>query len=276
MSRYAFLVFVVLGTTANADAPRFKFEKGETLTYHIVQTTSINEIVLEEKTDKPIESATTTKVDLIRKWKVVDVDAKGTATLEMTIASMRLERKTGTDEDIFDSTKPDSLNKHEMTKHIGPVLAILRIDVQGKLVEVKESKVGPATRFASELPFKLTLPDNEPKQGDSWERSYSIQLDPPLGTGEKYLATQKYACQEPKGGLLSVTLTTSIKALPAQGFDQIPLLPSMSEGTLYFYASTGRYYAARLKTQKELKNHQGEGSSYSYTSSYVEDLVTEK
>jgi len=276
MSRYAFLGFVLLGVTANAEAPRFKFEKGETLTYHIVQTTSINETVLEEKTDKPIESATTTKVDLIRKWKVVEVDDKGTATLEMTIASMRLERKNGKDEDVFDSTKPDALNKNELTKHIGPVLAVLRIDVQGKLVEVKESKVGPATRFASELPFKLTLPDKEPKLGESWERSYSIQLDPPLGTGEKYLATQKYACQEPKSGLLSVALTTSIKDLPAQAFDQIPLLPSMSEGTLYFYASTGRYYAARLKTQKELKNHQGEGSSYNYSSSYVEDLVTEK
>ena len=276
MSRFAFLVLLALCVTANAEAPRFKFEKGETLTYHIVQTTAINETVLEEKTDKPIESATTTKVDLIRKWKVVDVDDKGTATLEMTIASMRLERKNGKDEDVFDSTKPDDLNKNEMAKHIGPVLAVLRIDAKGKLVEVKESKVGPANRFISDLPFKLTLPDKEPKTGDEWDRTYTIQLDPPLGTGEKYTSTQKYSFQEPKSGLLTIGLTTSIKDYPAQAFDQIPLLPSMSEGTLYFYASTGRYYAARLKTQKELKNHQGEGSSYSYTSTYVEDLVTEK
>ena len=112
------------------------------------------------KTNKPVEVEATTKVDLIRNWKVVDVDDKGVATLEMSIASMRMERKAGSDEDVFDSTKPDDLNKNELAKHVGPVLAVLRIDPQGKLVEVKESKVGPATRFATDLPFKLVLPES--------------------------------------------------------------------------------------------------------------------
>ena len=56
----------------------------------------------------------------------------------------------------------------------------------------------------TELPFKLVLPDAEPKPGDAWDRTYTIQLDPPLGTGEKYPAIQKYTCQEPKGGFLTV------------------------------------------------------------------------
>jgi len=267
---------IVYARPAWADGPRFQFHKGETLTYHLVQTTQITETVPDEKTDKPVVAECTTKMDLVRKWKVTEVDAKGVATFEMSIASMRWERKAGTDEDVFDSSRPDDLNKSEMARHIGPVLAVLRIDPLGNVVDVKESKAGPAARFAEDLPFKLILPVATPKSGDSWHRDYAIQLDPPHGTGEKYAAEQTYTCREPKSGLLTVGLTTRVKDLPAVAADQIPLLPIMPEGTVYFHVETGRYYAARLKTQAELKNHQGEGSSYKFASTYVEDLVSEK
>jgi len=268
-------VLVCAGVVA-AEPPRFRFVKGETLAYHLVQTTNVVETVVDEKTSKAVETTVTTKVDLVRHWKVADVDAKGVATLEMSIASMRWERKAGKEEDVFDSSKPDDLNKSEMAKHVGPVLAVLRIDPQGSVVEVKESKVGPATRFAADLPFKLTLPSSEPKVGETWERPYTIQLDPPLGTGEKYAAVQKYACQEPKGGFLTVSLTTQVKDPPASAADQIPLLPLTQEGILFFHAASGRYYGARCKVERELKNHQGEGSSYKFVSTYVEDLVPAK
>ena len=275
MSRPLFLVAVILLTASPtlAEPPRFRFAKGETLNYHLVQTTRVTESVPDEKTGTPTAADVLTRVDLVRQWRVADVDAQGAATLEMSIVTMRWERKAGKDEDVFDSTKPDDLNKSEMAKHVGPVLAVLRIDAQGRVVEVKESKVGPAARFAADLPLKFILPDADPKVGEAWDRSYTIQLDPPHGTGEKYAASQRYTVQEPRGGFLTVGLATAIKDLPAQPADQIPLLPHMPEGTLYYHAPSGRYYGARLRIEKELKNHQGDGSSYRYESTYVEDLV---
>jgi hypothetical protein len=272
----ALVLVALVAAVARADAPRFKFAKGETLSYHLVQTTQVIETVPEGKTNKPVETAATTKVDLIRKWRVTDVDDKGIATVELTIASMRWERKAGDEEDVFDSSNPDDLNKSEMAKHVGPVLAVLRVDPLGKVVEVKESKVGPAARFEAELPFKFVLPGTATKSGELWDRTFTIQLDPPLGTGEKYTGTQKYHGLEPKNELLPVRLTTEIKELPTSAAEQIPLLPHLAEGQVYFHAATGRYYAARLKVQKELKNHQGDGSSYKFTSTYVEDLVPAK
>ncbi len=213
-----------------AEPPRFQSHKGETLSYHAVQTTKIVQSIPDEKTGKPIVDDATTRIDLVRKWKVIDVDGKGVATLEMSIASMRFERKSGKDVDVFDSTKPDDLNKREMAKHVGPVLAVLRMDPVGRLVEVKESKVGPATRFAADLPFKLTLPETTPKTGDAWHRTYTIQIDPPLGTGEKYQATQNYTCLQPKSGLIAIGLSTEVKDMPTQAADQIPLLPMCAKG----------------------------------------------
>lgn len=277
MFRALVSVTLVAGVgSARADAPRFQFVKGETLTYHLVQTTRVVETVTDDKTNKSVETEATTKVDLIRRWKVTDVDAKGVATVEMSIASMRWERKAGGEEDIFDSATPDDLNKNAMAKHVGPVLAVLRVDPLGRVVEVKESKVGPAARFAAELPFKVILPDSAPKAGDTWTRAFTVHLDPPLGTGEKYSASQTYQSLEPKNGLFTVGVSTAIKDLPATGAEQIPLLPHLGEGQVFIHAESGRYYAARLKVQRELKNHQGDGSTYKFTSTYVEDLVPAK
>src|SRR3954451_4054781 len=66
-----FLVFgllLVAVATTHAQS-RFQFRKGEVLTYHLVQTTTINETVLDEKTNKPIDTEVTTKADVVRKWK---------------------------------------------------------------------------------------------------------------------------------------------------------------------------------------------------------------
>jgi hypothetical protein len=278
LGRTLFAIVAIVAPTpaARGDVPRFRFHKGETLNYHLVQNTKVVETVPDDKTNQPVESESTTKVDVVRKWKVVDVDAKGIATLELSIAAMRWERKAGKVEDVFDSSNPDDLNKKEMAQHVGPVLAVVRIDPLGRLVGVKDSKIGPEARFAAELPFKLVLPAAEPKTGDSWDRTYPIQLDPPLGTGEKYQAVQTYTCQEPKSGLLTLNLSTDVKDIPAQTADQVPLLPFMPAGAVYFHVATGRYYAARLKIEKALKNHQGEGSSYRFVSTYVEDIVPEK
>ncbi len=274
MSRSLSLVALVLAASiASADDPRFRFHKGETLTYRMVRTTVVTETILDEKTAKPVETQVTTKMDVTRCWKVTEFDTKAIATLEFTIAALRWERKAGADEDVFDSEKPDDLNRKEMAQHVGPVLAVLKFNPLGHLLTVNDCKIGSPKSFEMELPFKMTLPPAEPKVGESWDRTFTIQIDPPHGTGEKYTATQKYTVQEPKGGFLTVGVATTIKDLPGQAADRVPLLPNLLEGTLFFHAPSGRYYGARLRTERTLKNHQGEGSSYKYVSTYSENFV---
>jgi hypothetical protein len=273
----AILLATLTATAASAGPARFKFEKGQVLTYSIVQTTKSSETVIDEKTSKPVEQEHATKHSVVRRWKVTDLDTDGVATLEMTIASMRWEQKaSGGEAEVFDSTKPDDLNKNEMAKLIGPVLAVVRVDPTGKLVEVKESKFGSPARFAVDLPFKIVLPESGPKEGQAWDRAFTIKLDPPQGTGETYEATQKYAAKAPVNGFQVIGVTTLVKEMPAQASDQIPLIPLLVEGDVYFHEGTGRYYAARLRTKKEIPNHQGEGTKYVFESAYAEDLKVEK
>jgi len=259
------------------DAPRFKFVKGQSLNYLIIQTTKVNETTIDEKTNKPVDQEYLTKHTVQRCWKVTEVDDKGVATLEMSILSMKWEQKQPNgDLEEFDSAKPDDLNKNEMAKLIGQVLAVVQLDSTGKLIEVKESKFGSKSRFVADLPFKMVLPETEFKEGQAWERTFTITLDPPQGTGEKYEATQKYATAAPSNGLAVIGVTTAIKEMPAQASDQIPLFPLLLEGKVYFHAETGRYQGARMKLKKELMNHAGEGTKYTFDSTYQEDFKIEK
>ena len=254
------------------NAARFRWQTGQVLTYRVEQHTAVTETAPDEKEEKPVTTETVTKLSVTKRWQVAAVDANGVATLNLSIAAMRLETKRPNGEtEVFDSAKPGAAP--EQTRYIGQVIAVLRIDAQGRLVEVKESKFGPASRFAADLPFKLTLPDAGPAKDQSWERAYGIKLEPPHGTGESYDATQKYTCKGVTSGMTVVGMTTSLKAPPSEPGDMIPLLPMQQEGDLYFHPQSGRYIGARLKVKKEIANHQGENSKYVYVSSYAEDLV---
>ncbi|HEY8505200.1 MAG TPA: hypothetical protein VIL46_11505, partial [Gemmataceae bacterium] len=201
-------------------------------------------------------------------------------TLQLVVPALRMETTLpGLDPIVFDSGNPDRSDptlRAEMSKYLGKPVAEVRIDPKGKLVEVKESRFGPANRFEADLPFKLTLPETAPAAGQGWSRTYRVKLDPPQGAGESYEAAQHYSLKGESDGLMVVAMRTELKSLPPAVIEQIPLLPLLPEGEVYFNPKTGRYHGAKLRVEKELVNHQGEGSRYLYQSSYVEGLVVEE
>jgi hypothetical protein len=265
-------------SAARAQEPvRFKFVKNEVLSYSIIQNKKIVETIIDEQTKKPVEQQESVKHSVIRRWKVSELDAKGIATLEMSIASMRWERKLPNGmTDTFDSSNPEDAKSNQLAHLIGPVVAIVCVDGFGRVVEVKDTKFARSARFAAIPPFQFVLSESAPKLGSIWDRPFTIKLDPPHGTGEKYEAVQKYVVKAPVNGLTTIGVTTTIKDLPAQTADQIPLMDMLWEGDVYFHEASGRYYAARLTMKKELLNHAGEGTKYSYESAYQEDLKLDK
>jgi hypothetical protein len=125
----------------------------------------------------------------------------------------------------------------------------------------------------SDLPFKITLPDAAVTEGRSWHRDYQIKLEPPQGAGETFDAVQKYTCKTATVTLLVVGMTTTIKNPPEAPADQIPLVPMQAEGRVSFSLTDGRMQKAELTMAREITGHRGEGSKYTYRSTYVEELV---
>jgi hypothetical protein len=254
---------------AQTEAWKFHWQVGHVLDYQVEQTTTVTEIADGNKTE------TLSKLSNRKHWQVLGVDASGTATLQLSLTALRIETTPSSGEVMrFDSQDPEKSNpqmREQLSKYVGQPLAVIRVTAQGKVVEVKESKFGPASRFESEPPFVITFPEGGPVA--AWERPYQITLEPPQGTGQKYEAVQKYAFRAGDGRTATFDLKTELKAPPESVAEQIPLLQGQLQGEVTFEVQTGVFRAARLRIEKELKGQQGEGSSYHFQSTYVEQFL---
>ncbi len=265
---------LVCVTLAAAQTAPFRWQNGQILVYKVEQATEATDVKDDDKV------VTKTRLNLTKRWQVTAVDAQGVATLQLSLTALKHEM-TGGDGTTrtFDSANPDQSTpqlKEQMSRYVGQPLAVLRIDGYGRVVEVKESKFGPASRFESELPFVAVLPPPPLKAGQKWERAFKLTFDAGQGTGDKYDAVQRYTCKASEKDIVTVTLTTELKTPPDAAVNQVPLVQKLPEGEVVFDYQAGRLKSATLKVDKELKGHQGEGSSYHFTSSYSEQYVGDK
>lgn len=275
MSRHCYLAFLVavgLPTLVAAQAaPQFKWTNGQTLVYKVTQSTTATETV-EGKTQE-----TTTTLDLTKRWQVKSVDQAGVATLAMSLDKLRMETKTPKGETmLFDSANVEKSSpgmKEEMAKYVGVPLTTVRMDATGKLIEVKESKFGPASRLESDLPFKIILPPQALTSDLTWSRKYQIKLEPPQGAGETYDAEQKYTVKSQANGQAILGVTTELKTQPGSMADMIPLVPLQPTGEVAFDIANGRIKAVRFQIKKDIDGHAGDGSKYRFVSTYAEDWV---
>jgi hypothetical protein len=266
----AVLVGLAVATAAQAQTGplRFHWQKGQVLTYRVEHVTAVAEVVGGNKV------ATSSKLNLTKRWEVLALAERGVATLQLSLAAMRTEQTRPNGEVLlYDSANPDKSTpalKEQLEKFINQPLAVLKVDGSGKVVEVVK---GTANRFESEPPFILTLPAGSISAGQSWERAYKVVLEPPQGTGEQYDATQKFVCKRADNVAAVFSLTTSFPKMPESQQDQVPLLQKQPAGDVSFDVQNGRLHAARLVIDRELQNHQGTGSSYRFQSTYTEQYV---
>lgn len=271
MIRSALVCLVALFSTSTVKAQedwRFRWQKGQVLDYRVQHVTAVNEVV----EGKKLESSS--RLNLVKRWQVLNVDDKGVATLQLSVVSLRNEQTTPSgDTLLFDSANLDKSTPElteRMKRYVGKPVAVLRVDPQGQVVETVE---GSATKYEQDPPFHLILPTTM-NESQSWKRFYQIRLDPPRGTGEKYLAAQTFELKRNADGQAGIALTTEIK-MPESQLEQIPLIPSDVTGQIVFDAKNGRTVSTHLEINRTLENHQGANSSYHLQSQYIESLIDE-
>lgn len=263
---------LVMASLAMGQAPRFRWQTGQVLVYRIDHNITAS-YVMGENT-----SETKTRVQSLKRWQVMGVDAAGTATLQMTIQALMFEmlRPDGKTE-VFDSAHPEN-SPEEIRKqfaYVGQPLLLLRVDGQGKVIEIKQAQAehGSMAKFESDPPFKLLLPAEALRPDLAWERPYQITLEPPQGAGEKYDAVQRYQCKSIADGVATVALATELKNTPAAAEDQIPLWQMQPQGDITFDARSGRLLKATLRIDKEAKI---EGGNTRFQSIYTEQYAGDR
>jgi hypothetical protein len=255
-------------STATAQpAWQFRFQKGQDLVYRVRHQTAVTEIVQGSAS----ESAST--LDVVKRWKFTDVDAAGTATMDLSIERMRNEQKRpGGEVLLFDSANLDKSTPElkGMAKFLGTTIASIRVDKHGRVVEVK---AGPKAKYEAEPPFVVVLPEAQAAAGQSWSRPFTISLDPPLGTGEKHEAEQVSACSKIEVGKATLTVTTKLKAAPESPQELVPLVQKLLQGQVVIDLTAGRIESVQLAVDRTVEHHQGTGSSYRFRTTYAETYM---
>ncbi|HTU88650.1 MAG TPA: hypothetical protein VMF69_01000 [Gemmataceae bacterium] len=263
---------LVMASLASAQAPRFYWQTGQVLVYRTEHNTAASYVMGDNS------SETKTRVLSLKRWQVMGVDGAGVATLQMSIQALIFEmvRPDGKTE-TFDSTHPENSREdvRKQFSYVGQPLLVLRVDGQGKVVEVKQAEAGHGSmaKFESEPPFKLLLPAAALRADLAWQRDYQITLEPPQGTGEKYDAVQRYQCKSLVDNVATVALTTEVKNVPTATEDQIPVWQMQPEGEIVFDARNGRLLKATLRIDKNAKR---EGSDTHFQSVYTEQYVGDR
>ena len=134
-------------------------------------------------------------------------------------------------------------------------------DVAGVFEILRRIEVHPLLGFA------------EPDGADHhFQDDPCLRSPPPLGTGEKFEATQKATFRGMKDDFAILGVVTALKT-PVDDAALMPAIaPMLWEGDVYINAKTGQYHGAKLAIKKEIANHQGEGTKFRYTSDYTEAL----
>lgn len=264
------LAVVVLASWASAQAPKLRWTAGQVLLYRVEMSTVAFEQVGENK------SETKSVIKVTKRWEVTNVATDGTATLNLSLTSMVQQRTTPSGDTIaYDSANPDKSDPHlakALAGYVGKPLATLRVDTAGRVIEVKDSK-SPASSFENELPFVTLMPAQAFAANQTWKRDYKITLAPPLGTGEKYDAVQKCVCKSVTANAAVVTVTTELTNPPKAAADAMPLWQMLPAGEVVYDLGNGRLHAAKLVVDREIKNHQGEGSVCRFASTQTVQWV---
>lgn len=280
MIRFSLAVlFVAVGSSAFAQAPlRFKWAAGDKLAFAVVQETTVSETAPLQPGGKPEALTTTTKLTLGKRWDVTAVDAAGTADMSLTITAMKQEitkpvigkdGKVAVETIVLDSATPDGAK--EMAEYLNKPILTTKVDARGGVSDAKAvAGDAAANRLQAELPFRVLLPE---AAAASWERTFSVKLDPPLGVGETHEAKQTYTHRATTGGYAVIGVTTAFKSFPVAAAEQQPLVPWLWEGDVFVEVEKGRYAGAKLAAKKTIDNHQGPGTKFVFESTYTEAVA---
>ncbi len=276
MRPFLALVWVgVLGGGLIAQQPlKFTWKKGDELVYAVGQNTTVEELTPDEKAKKPKAVKTVTALKSRKKWTVTEVDAEGAATLELSIVSMKQDVTQTVDDgkpkvNRLDSADPDDA---KAMPFLGKAFLTAKIDARGKLLDAKSDAKAAIDRLQVELPFRLVLPEKAPAKDEKWDRQFEIKLPPPLGTGEKFPASQTFTFRGMKDDYAVFGFATKLKEDPTDPALWPGIVPTLWEGDLFFNTKTGQYHGAKLTAKRDVPNHQGDGTKFGYTSEYTEAL----
>jgi hypothetical protein len=238
----------------------FAFKRGQLLYYRVEQATTATDMLGDSR------ASLATRVEQIRCWQVRDVEGDGTALVQLWVQKLKVSQRLPSGEQWeYDSTAAERASpplRQRLDPFVGRPVALLRVDSRGSVVGVVHAVEGWPTHFEQDPPFVVILPGRQLAMGQVWQRNYAIVLDPPLGTGQRYLAQQQYQVRSLDNGTAIIGFSTTLAESPHDATHRLALLQFLPQGEAVFDLQSGLVVSARFVSSGTVEGHQGQGSRY--------------
>lgn len=260
----AFLVLCTASLHAN-DAQqvdlRYKFVPGQLVRYD-VQLNDDYRIQVGEDKDTPYSHQSS-----VKNYRVKEVEADGSAILELTIESVNLEIHQNGETFRYNSQQQEKDEEGEDAALSQPVFLAMKALVGKPHLQLRVTPHGDVSAFVPLVPgdqvpdnpgqvafdVLLRLPDEPIAVGGTWKEDFEINLPIPESSLRKPVKVKRhYTLKSLEGSLATIELNTKVLTILDLPEEQMQLLRRRPSGTIVLDLDRGLLVSKNLKQDNEV------------------------
>jgi len=279
-------ILLALASVALADAPKqwklaYKFVPGQSVHYEVHQKMEMSTVFQETKSEQ--------KNDVWERkhYRVINVEADGTAELETVIDHVKMKAETGDRSIDYDSSDPDSkvpITFAGIVETIGKPRVRVRMSPHGQLITLSrindEGEAGPKVS-ASAVPendpshnFLVSFPKESVAIGSTWSEELTVSVVVTKDVKREIKLLRTYELTSVENDVAMLKVVTSIKTKVNSPAILAQLIQRTPSGTVKFDIANGRIASRDMKTDKRVVNGLGANTVFRAVSHRTEKLAT--
>jgi hypothetical protein len=261
---------------------RYKFQPGDVLQWEVIAQVS-------QLTTKGSHRENSETISISTKvWKVLEVEANGSAVLEYCIRDVNMGSQstygTNVEERKFNSKTDETppIEFLDVAELIGQPIAHFTINTQGEIIKrSQKAKVAVTMQFAEtaeENRITIPMPEYAICVGDTWDYSREIIIPQANGTVKKVSVRECYTLEKVQNGVATFGFKTHvITPLHNDKETDWALRTKIRNGTILFDMIEGRSVSQQYDVKKTaIELGSLARSSASYQSRFAEKYLRDE
>jgi hypothetical protein len=272
-------LLVCLGTVSAAFADdaagastrlEYRFTRGESVTM------AVSHRARTETTISGTTQWTDTATDSTKRWKVIEVDGEGRATIEHSVDDVTMSSRSSDRGELRFTSKgedPAPPGYESVRQNLGVPLSRVVIDRAGRVLSRTELRPTPPS--ASGDLMVVPLPDGPVEVGAEWTVPQEVVVEVPGGPRRAVRTRQRYRLESIRDDVAVIAVDTTVLTPVDDPRLESRLLERIWDGSIAFDIPTGRVLRRSTGMDRRVVGFSGQESSVRYKSSLEEELVSE-
>jgi hypothetical protein len=248
----------------------YRFRRGETVTM------AVSHRARTETTISGATQWTDTATDSTKRWKVIEVDGEGRATIEHSVDDVTMSSRSSDQGELRFTSKgedPAPPGYETVRQNLGVPLSRVVIDRAGRVLSRTELRPTPPS--ASGDLMVVPLPDGPVEVGTEWTVPQEVVVEVPGGPRRAVRTRQRYRLESIRDDVAVIAIDTTVLTPVDDPRLESRLLERIWDGSIAFDIPSGRVIRRSTGMDRRVVGFSGQESSVRYKSSLEEEIVSE-